>query len=215
MTDDADPFDEHLRVRLAALADAAPTVGSDTTVATVSQAITRAHAAGRGAFAAGTSIVLGIGVAVVLGTSLPRDQAGGSPVPAATAPVVAAATPNGPGHAGASPILHRCQMSVDVDGLLPTPTQIDASIDEAGVTTGFVVWTTGPVRFWVGPTAESAAAGYGEILVSDGRESWIYTRTEPGNVLVGTHLLRVETPKGRVAWLLGNSKSEWLCPPDD
>ena len=96
--------------------------------------------------------------------------------------------------------LHSYAMRLAVDG-----EALDQAIEEAGVDEGSVS-IQGRV-FWVGPTAESAAIGFGAPIVaiaSAGSEAWVVVDG------VGFRLMREVTPKGRTAWWLGNSVR--ACP---
>lgn len=106
-----------------------------------------------------------------------------------------------------------CQMSGLALMVFPNGRDLDAAIDRAGVTEGFVALGRSG-SFWVGPTAESAARGYDSpILVIDRRlNGWIVQPGDPGQAdFVGRELRTVSTPKGRVAWFLGNSVAEAPC----
>ena len=106
-----------------------------------------------------------------------------------------------------------CLMSGDALMVFPSGRDLDAAIDRAGTTEGFVAIDRSG-SFWVGPTAESAARGYGSpILVIDRRSiAWI---VQPGDAAhpgsVGRELRQVPTPKGRIAWFPGNSVQSARC----
>ncbi len=93
--------------------------------------------------------------------------------------------------------------------LPPNGEELDRVIDLAGIEVGFVE-TSDLDRFWLGPTPESAARGFGSpVLVIDRHViAWIAVGE------VGYQLLRVDTPKGRSTWRLGNSVSVAACPSE-
>lgn len=105
-----------------------------------------------------------------------------------------------------------CLMSGDSLSVYPTGEQFDHAIDKAGVTEGFVdvelsVVKPGRfVRWWIGPTAESAARAYGSSILALGRGSpWIYVDG------LGSELVAITTPKGRIAWSLGDTMKATAC----
>lgn len=106
-----------------------------------------------------------------------------------------------------------CLMSGDALMVFPNGRDLDAAIDRAGVIEGLVALDRSG-SFWVGPTAESAARGYeSPILVIDRRLiAWIVQPGDPGQPdSVGRELRTVPTPKGRIAWFLGNSVRDAPC----
>lgn len=104
-----------------------------------------------------------------------------------------------------------CLMSGMASRIAPDGRALDAAIDRAGIEEGFVSVERGG-RFWVGPTPESAARGYGSpILIIDRRSiGWIVVNDDVIGP-VGREMIRTHTPKGRTAWSLGNSVQEVAC----
>ena len=105
-----------------------------------------------------------------------------------------------------------CLMLGESVSVAPTGAQFDSAIDKAGVTEGFVdvEFTAGKqdrfVRWWIGPTAESAARGYGSSVLALGQGSpWIYVDG------LGSELVAITTPKGRIAWALGSTMKATAC----
>jgi hypothetical protein len=90
--------------------------------------------------------------------------------------------------------------------LRPDGIALDRAIDAAGIESGTV--TVNETRYWIGPTAESAAVGFGSPVLAlgrDGLDPWIVVGD------AGHHLSKEVTPKGRTAWWLGNSEREVPC----
>jgi hypothetical protein len=106
-----------------------------------------------------------------------------------------------------------CFVSADAMRILPDGRLLDEAIDRDGVSEGFVTMDNGKSRFWVGPTAESAARGYGSpILVIDRLSTaWIVSPTGYEQDPVGFQMYRIDTPKGRSGWFLGNSFRQVSC----
>jgi hypothetical protein len=106
-----------------------------------------------------------------------------------------------------------CFVSADAMRLMPDGRLLDEAIDQADVAEGFVTRDKGRSRFWVGPTPESAALGYGSpILVIDRHSTaWIVSPTGYEPDPIGFQLYRIDTPKGRSAWFLGNSFRQVSC----
>jgi len=106
-----------------------------------------------------------------------------------------------------------CFVSADAMRVLPDGRILDEAIDRAGVVEGFVTMDKEKSRFWVGPTAESAARGYGSpILVIDRHATaWIVSPTGYERDPIGFQMYRIDTPKGRSGWFLGNSFRQVSC----
>jgi hypothetical protein len=106
-----------------------------------------------------------------------------------------------------------CLVGSDGSIVAPDLAAIDRVIDDTGVVDGWVevplrltkVPTT--MRYWVAPTPESAARGYGAgVLAIGGRGStWI----EVGGR--GQQLISFQTPKGRTFWMLLGSVADRSC----
>lgn len=103
-----------------------------------------------------------------------------------------------------------CLMSSESARVLADGRAIDRAIDDAGIEQGFVevaeTW-----RLWIGSTPESAARAHGSPILVIGRTgSWIVVDDDALG-LIGRELIRIDTPKGRTAWYLGDMVGETAC----